>query len=477
MESPTIILTTPFGAVRGLQRDDVAVFKGIRYATAERFLPPQPITSWDGELDATAYGPQAPQLVGMMERALGGSSLPSSEDCLSLNVFTPADATTTPGAPRPVLVWIHGGAFTTGTGAMPWYDGSELVRRGDVVVVTINYRLGALGFSGRTNCGLADQVCALEWVQQMIGSFGGDPGNVTIFGESAGGSSVVALMAVPSAAPLFHRAFAMSPSIGQLRSGERADEALADLLAEAGVDSLDELSGVPVERVLAAQDALLKRNPGAGLTDFSPCDGTDLVPDPILPAAAASTVPLVVGTTRDEMLLFTTFDPAMADLDEARLETLVSARLGERTELALDRYRAARPGASLVGLFGAVQTDVAFRVPARRLAEERIAAGNTTWMYWFTWASPAFHGRLGSCHAMDIPFGFHNLDRKGVPQFTGDGDDRVPVADAYSGAVLDLARTGAVAWPAYDTTTRSTMVFDVVSHVVDDPEAAIRELW
>jgi para-nitrobenzyl esterase len=177
------------------------------------------------------------------------------------------------------------------------------------------------------------------------------------------------------------------------------------------------------------------------------------------------------------MLLFTTFDPALADLDEARLETLVAARLGERTELALDRYRAARPGASLVGLFGAVQTDVAFRVPARRLAEDRLAAGNDTWMYWFTWASPAFHGRLGSCHAMDIPFGFHNLDRKGVAQFTGDGDDRVPVADAYSGAVLDLARTGAVAWPTYDTTARSTMVFDVASHVVDDPESAIRELW
>ncbi|MEY4229656.1 MAG: hypothetical protein RLZZ362_505, partial [Actinomycetota bacterium] len=220
MESPTIILTTPFGAVRGLRRDDVCVFKGIRYATAERFRPPQPVTSWDGELDATAYGPQAPQLVGMMERALGGSSLPSSEDCLSLSVFTPGDATTSPGTARPVLVWIHGGAFTTGTGSMPWYDGSELVRRGDVVVVTINYRLGALGFSGRTNCGLADQVCALEWVQRMIASFGGDPGNVTIFGESAGGSSVVALMAVPSAAPLFHQAFAMSPSIGQLRSGE-----------------------------------------------------------------------------------------------------------------------------------------------------------------------------------------------------------------------------------------------------------------
>lgn len=473
MESPTITVTTPFGAVRGLQRDDVAVFKGIRYATAERFRPPQPITSWEGELDATAYGPQAPQLVGMMERALGGSSLPSSEDCLTVNVFSPA----ADGAARPVLVWIHGGAFTTGTGAMPWYDGGELVRRGDVVVVTINYRLGALGFSGRTNCGLADQVCALEWVQRMIGSFGGDPGNVTIFGESAGGSSVVALMAVPAAASLFHRAFAMSPSIGQLRTGERADEALADLLTEAGVGSLDELATVPLERVLAAQDALLKRSPGAGLTDFSPSEDSELVPTPLLPAAAANPVPLVIGTTRDEMLLFTTFDPALAELDEDRLRSLVAARLGERTELALERYRSARPDASLVGLFGAVQTDVAFRVPARRLAEERAAADNATWMYWFTWASPAFHGRLGSCHAMDIPFAFHNLHRKGVPQFTGDGPDRVPVADAYSTAVLELARSGSAGWPAYDTRRRATMVFDVNSRVVDDPEAEIRELW
>ncbi|MEX0848199.1 MAG: carboxylesterase family protein [Ilumatobacteraceae bacterium] len=474
MESSTITVTTSFGAVRGLQRDDIAVFKGIRYASAERFGLPSPITSWEGEFDATSYGPQAPQLVGMMERALGGSSLPSSEDCLTLNVFTPS---VEGGPARPVLVWIHGGAFTTGTGAMPWYDGSQLVRRGDVVVVTINYRLGALGFSGRTNCGLADQVCALQWVQQMIGSFGGDPHDVTIFGESAGGSSVVALMAAPTAAPLFHRAFAMSPSIGQLRSGERADEALAELLAEAGVTTLAELADLPTEQVLAAQDAMLKRNPGAGLTDFSPCEGSDLIPAPLLAAAAANPVPLVIGTTRDEMLLFTTFDPALADLDEARLEALVAARLGERTQVALERYRTVRPDASLVGLFGAVQTDVAFRVPARRLADERVNAGNPTWMYWFTWASPAFHGRLGSCHAMDIPFAFHNLDRKGVPQFTGDGDDRIPVADAYSGAVLGLARSGAAPWPAYDTTTRSTMVFDVSSGVVDDPEPEIRELW
>ncbi len=470
---PTLLVDTPLGAVRGLRREGVAVFKGIRYATAERFGPPAPVAGWDGELDATTYRPQAPQLPGMLEAALGGSSLPSDEDCLSLNVFTPA----CDGAARPVLVWIHGGAFTTGTGAMPWYDGTELARRGDVVVVTLNYRLGALGFSGRSNAGLRDQVAALGWVREAIASFGGDPARVTIVGESAGGSSVVALMATPAAAGLFHGAFAMSPSITQLRSGERADEALCAFLAEAGAGSLDELRDAPLERVVEAQAAVLRRHRGAGLTDFSPCVDGDLVPRPFLEAAASCPVPLVVGTTRDEMLLFTTFDPALTGLDEQRLAELVAARLGERTDEGLARYRAARPGADPLALFGAVQTDEVFRVPARRLAAARAAQGHPTWMYWFTWASPAFHGRLGSCHAMDIPFAFHNLHRPGVSTFTGDGADRAAVADAMSAAVVATARTGRPAWPAYDERSRATMVFDVDSRVVDDPEAELRELW
>ncbi len=459
--------------MRGLARDGINVFKGIRYATAARFEPPVAVTGWDGELDATVYGPQCPQLFGMLEQALGGSSLPADEDCLRLSVFSPG----CDDAHRPVIVWVHGGAFTTGTGSMPWYDGSQLARRGDVVVVTINYRLGALGFSGRTNAGLRDQIVALQWVQAQIAAFGGDPGNVTLAGESAGGSSLIALMAVPAAVGLFHRAFAMSPSIGQLRSGERADEALAEYLGTAGAESLDDLRNAPIERLLEAQGDMLRRHAGAGLTDFSPCDDGEFVPEPILDAAARHPGQLVIGTTRDEMQLFTTFNPSFSDFDDERLSTLLHERFGARADVARKRYVAARPGASPVQLASAVQTDEAFRVPARKLAESRLRAGTPSWMYWFTWSSPAFHGRLGSCHAMDIPFVFHNLDRKGVAQFTGEGADRVPVADAYSDALLRLARSGDPGWDRYETEHRSTRVFDVTSPMVTDPEADIRELW
>jgi para-nitrobenzyl esterase len=468
----TCVTDTPFGRARGLQRGDISVFKGIRYATAERFQPPTLVTEWDGELDATSYTAQAPQLFGLLEKALGASSIPAAEDCLSLNVFTPG----CDGRRRPVMVWIHGGAFTTGGGAMPWYDGSQLARRGDMVVVTINYRLGALGFSGRTNAGLRDQVAALEWVHHAIAAFGGDPSDVTIMGESAGGSSVVALLAVPSAAGLFHKAFAMSPSINQLRSGERADEALAEYLGRVGVQTIDDLRDLSIDPLLAAQ-ALILRNVSAGFTGFSPCADGSFVPEPILSAAARNPVPLVLGTTRDEMNLFSAFNPAMAQLSDSATLQHFARTFGEGAPMALERYRRARPGATNGQLVSAFQTDEIFRAPAWRLAEARVADDLPTWMYWFTWATPAFGGILGSCHAVDIPFAFHNLHRPGVEQFTGASPERESVADAYSSAVVGLVRGAEPGWPRYDLTSRPTMRIDVESAVVEDPESDLRDLW
>ncbi len=468
-------MSTPFGSIVGLQRGPISVFKGIRFATAERFAAPVPTGAWSGDLDATQYGAQAPQLVGMLERALGASKLPMGEDCLFLNVFTPG----CDDRKRPVLVWIHGGAYTTGTGAMPWYDGSALCTMGDVVVVTVNYRLGAFGFAGTSNNGLRDQVEALRWVHQAIASFGGDPTDVTVFGESAGGSAVIALMAVPEAKDLFHRVLAMSPSINQLRSGARAEEALGELLHAAGVDSLDGLRDTPIDDVLAAQSELL-RDLGAGFTGFSPCDDGSFVPAPILEAAAADPRPLVLGTTRDEMSLFTAFNPALAELDEETLTRPFVRRFGEAAPAAVAAYEAARPESSFVQLASAMQTDEVFRVPARKLAEARSDTGLPTWMYWFTWATPAFGGRLGSCHALDIPFAFHNLQRTGVEAMTGDGADRTAVADTFSSAVLSFARTGEPGWPQYDAGAdgaRATMQIDAASRVVDDPEPGLRQLW
>ncbi len=469
---PSVTANTPYGMLRGIRRGATQVFKGIPYARAGRFERPVPVTGWAGELDATSYRAQCPQLIGMVEQALGASSVPMDEDCLHLNVFTPA----CDDGRRPVLVWLHGGAFTSGSGSMPWYDGSSLCRRGDVVVVTLNYRLGALGFAGPDNLGTRDQIAALQWVSEQIGSFGGDPANVTIFGESAGGSAVVSLMAVPSAAGLFARGIALSPSITQLRSRARADEALAELCGAADVATAQELRVLPLAALLDAQ-AVLLRDVGAGFTGFSPCADGELIPDTIVDAAAANAIPLLIGTTRDEMSLFSAFNPALSELDDDSTRALFARRFGEGAGTALAAYREARPGAAARQLVAAMQTDETFRVPARRLAEQRVASGNVTWMYWFTWPTPAFGGVLGSCHAVDIPFAFDNLDRPGVAEFTGTDDTRQAVADAYSNAVLAFARRADPGWAAYDIHRRATWRVDVTPAVLDDPEPSLRTLW
>jgi para-nitrobenzyl esterase len=463
---------TPFGTARGLDRGGTTVFKGIRYATSERFEQPRVVTEWQGETDASTYQAQCFQTPGVMERTLGASSLPMSEDCLFLNVYTPR----CDDARRPVLVWIHGGAFVNGSGATPWYDGSALATRADVVVVTINYRLGAFGYLGDLNLGTYDQIAALRWVHETIASFGGDPENVTIVGESAGGSAVVALLATPSATGLFHRAWAMSPSIGQLRNAERGAQTEAQFLDAAGVATREQAATLSAQAVLDAQQVLLL-DVGAGFSGFSPTSGTELIPQAIRVAAAANTTPVVIGTTRDEMQLFSTFNPANASLDDDGLKHHFERRFGDRATDAIARYRRHRPGVTNGALASAMQTDETFRVPARQLAQLRSELGSTTWMYWFTWASTAFGGALGSCHALDIPFAFHNLHRKGVDAFTGIGADRANVADAFSDALTSFARCGKATWPEYNAVDRSTLRIDATTDVVDDPEHSLRELW
>ena len=407
-----------------------------------------------------------------MERLLGGSRLPASEQCHHLNVFTPA----CDDARRPVLVWMHGGGFVTGSGATPWYHGASLAALGDVVVVTVNYRLGAFGFTGGSNHGIADQVAALAWVREAIASFGGDPDNVTIFGESAGGASVVALLAAPSARDLFHRAVALSPSLTQIRSSARADAATAELLAAAGATSIDDLRGYSTDDLLAAQAAVLANTKGA-LTAFAPTSGGDLLPGDVLEQAANDPRPLVIGTTRDEMHLFNALDPSHVGLDDSGMRTAFARRFPGRVDAAIDAYRAERPDHSPGQLVSAVQTDETFRVPARRLSEARVTNGNATWMYWFTWPTPAFGGILGACHALDVPFVFHNLDRPGVQAFTGDGGDRIRVADEVAGAVLRFASDGKPGWDAYELGDRTTRRFDAESDTLLDPEPSLRELW
>jgi para-nitrobenzyl esterase len=466
---------TSLGDVRGIDRDGIAVFRGITYATAERFGAPEPITEpIPGGIDADAWGPQALQVPGVMERMLGQSSQPTAEDCLSLNVFTPG----TVGA-RPVLVWVHGGAFTNGAGSVPWYEGSRLARRGDVVVVTINYRLGVFGFRGTDNLGIRDQLAALEWVQRHISAFGGDPRRVTVFGESAGGASVVALMATERSRGLFARAVAMSPSIPQLRSRNRAAEALGRVLAAAGAGHPDDLVSMSTDALLAAQAAVLADG-GDALTAFSPAVDGDLYASDIADLAAADPRPLLLGTNRDEMHLWTAFDSSLTALDDEGALGLFERALGGLAPEALDAYRRHRPDHRPGQLVSALRTDAVFRVPARRLADARRAAGSSTHLYWFTFPTPAFGGVLGACHALDIPFAFDNLDRKGVEMFTGDSPDRAALADRFSGVLVDWAHGRSPGWDPHGG-SRPVQVLDVDAVIGDDvlldPESDLRELW
>ncbi|MGI9645495.1 MAG: carboxylesterase/lipase family protein [Ilumatobacteraceae bacterium] len=471
-DSPSLVVSCPTGALTGLDRGPTKVFKGIRFARANRFEAPEDVEAWDGVLDATTFRAQSPQVHGVLEQMLGSSSIPTDEDCLHLNVYTPG----CDDRRRPVLVWVHGGAYVTGGGAMPWYDGSRLAERGDVVVVTLNYRLGALGFLGVRNSGTLDQVSALRWVARNIAAFGGDPDDVTVFGESAGGSAVIALMAVPSADELFHRALAMSPSILQLRHAGHAAKYEADLLEHLDHTSVEELHAVPVDDLLHAQSKILVAAT-AGLKCFAPTEGTDTVPGEILDVAARDPRPLVIGSTRDEMNLFSVFDPSRSGFTDERLQREFELRFGSDALEAIEQYRAHRPGLDANMLTSAMQTDEVFRWPAWALAADRAERGVPTWMYHFDWATPVFGGGLGSCHGVDIPFAFDNLHRPGVDLFTGTGGERQAVADQFAGAVLSFATTSDPGWTPYDTTRRATQRIGPEPGLVADPEPKLRELW
>ena len=466
--------TVSGGELLGLDRDGVQVFKGITYARAERFRAASPNhESWSGQRDATAYGPQSLQVPGTMELLLGESSQPTSEDCLTLNVFRPESA-----GPHPVLVWIHGGAFTNGAGSVPWYDGTRLARDRQLVVVTINYRLGAFGFLGDLNLGIGDQLESLRWVQREISAFGGDPTRVTIMGESAGGSSVVALMAAPETVGLFHAAIALSPSIPQIRNQQRSAETVAELLDAARVGHLDDLAGMSAPDLLEAQGTVLGATSDA-LSAFSPTAGGQHLPASVLDAAAADPRPLMIGTTRDEMHLFTAFDPQVAQMDLAALEGRFSS-LWQDPNAAIAEYQRHRADHSPGQIYSAMRTDAVFRRPAHNLADARRALGHETFMYWFTFSTPVFGGVLGSCHALDIPFALNNLDRTGVSLFTGDDPKRVDLAEVFSTAVANFTNSHDPGWTSWDE-QRSVQLLDLttsVGHdVIADPEVAIRDLW
>ena len=500
------IVETRYGKVEGTSHAGVHAFKGIPFAappTAERrWRAPEPPLPWPGVYAATEWGKQAWQPAvedaGMMSFVFNARNAAyRDEDCLQLNVFTPGiDA-----AKRPVLVWIHGGGFAGGTGGTPIYDGTTLARRGESVVVTINYRVGPLGFlhlneltGGRIpasgNEGLLDQVEALRWIRDNIAAFGGDSNNVTIFGESAGGMSIGALLACAPARGLFHRAILISGAASTANPLDRAVEAAEGLLQRLGLSARDD-----VDKLLALDPATLTdaargyRAAGGGMT-FQPCiDGTLLAELPLaaIRQGSADGIPVLVGTQRDEWRGFAMTNPLTANLDESGLMAAVSQHV-EDAQSVVDGYRRIRRrrGAATdpVSLFAAIETDRKMRMPAIDLAEALAERGESAHHYIFAGESPWDGGVLGSPHAIIIGFvfGTHAFSDASAA-FFGKGESADALSTNLQDAFIAFAesgnpRTAALAdWTAYNPATRSTAIFGDPVSVASAPYEEERALW
>ncbi len=485
------------GALRGTITAGVAAFLGIPYAAppfgANRMRPPQPVQPWDGERDATAFGPTVPKGdYPPPYQLLFPEVVIAGQDCLNLNVWTPD-----PGASGlPVLVWIHGGSFMNGSGSVGEYDGAAFARDG-VVCVTINYRLAAEGFlftgDDAANLGLLDQLAALRWVQANIAAFGGDPGRVTVAGESAGAMSVTTLLSMPLSAGLFRQAIAQSGAGAHTLTQEVA-RAVAGFLADSlGVPSdRESIAAVPLERLVQAASDLVvevQTNPdpakwgglALSLLPFAPAvDGSVLPAAPLalLGAGQGGDVPLLIGSNRDEARLFLVAPGAIDLIDDPTLGAVVAGYGLSGDGLAV--YRANRPAASPGDLAAAVVSDWFFRVPGIRVAEARAGAGPAasapTWMYRFDWPEPGENHGFGSAHAVEIPYVFDTIARPGLPPQMWPSPSRA-VADSTHRVWVDFITSGDPGWAPYDLSRRTTGLLSETVTAADDPAGDERALW
>jgi len=486
------IIQTTGGRVHGSAENGLSVYRGIPYAAAPvgelRFRVTQPHPGWSDVLDCESFGAIAPQIPNeALEAVVGGAPQEQSEDCLFLNVWTPG----TDDAARPVLVWIHGGAFTIGSGSEGLYNGAMLAERGDVVVVTINYRLGALGFLHlpsleESNFGMRDQVAALRWVRDNIASFGGDPGNITIFGESAGGMSVGSLMGSPEAQGLFHKAI---PQSGAGHHGIYDEQAVANAQSFCellGVDPNDAeaLRAAAVADIIEAQGQLetkMLEVVGAGGEAEMPFRPvvygeflTEMPIDAVRDGAAAG-VAALIGCLDEENKLFSAMMPGDPPNEEDAV-AIMSAMHPDGRHL-YDIYRAVREarGEAITPfeIHTAAGGDKLFRVPAQRLLDAQSQHSDQVWAYLFDWQSPlpTPHGPLGACHALDIPFVFGT--HKPAAMFAGEGVAANALAELTMDTWIAFARSGDpstdnLSWPRWDTDTRQTVVLGESARVEDD---------
>lgn len=489
-----VVAQTATGRVRGVTVDGIHTFKGIPYGGntggKRRFLPPTKPSAWSGVRDALDWGHIAPQPVsaGRIDyvRLIGWLDQPGgqSEDCLVLNVWTPNMK-----GKLPVLVSFHGGGFTSGSSGARGFHGQGLAKFGNAVVVTINHRLGCLGylhladvgtppeFATSGTVGMQDCVQSLAWVRDNIASFGGDPGSVMIFGQSGGGAKVTALLSMPSAKGLFHRAAIQSGSALRLTPRENAARSAERMLAQIGIDKsrVLELQDVPMEMMVAAQAALGSQTPPVG---FAPAvDGT-VIPrhpwDPTAPEVSAD-VPIIVSTTLDDAALARTD----FSLDEAGLQAQVKTLAPNNVEGVIRAYRNAYPKANPFLLLCRMLTDRGGRRAAIAMAERKAALKKApAYLYRLDWPSPAMGGKFGAVHGIDVALSFHLID-----EFTGTGPEARALADKLAGAWVAFAKTGnpnipsLPQWPAYSAENRATMILDSTCRVENDPERELLKLW
>jgi para-nitrobenzyl esterase len=492
-----LTVKTGCGELEGLFERGLYIFKGVPYAAPPvgdlRWLPPQPAKPWQGVRQANEFGPVAPQNA-MTLPGLSGRPESQSEDCLFLNVFSPG----LDDMKRPVMVWIHGGAFCMGSGSEQSYSTGSLSVNGDIVLVTINYRLGALGFlnlkeltNGKIpatgNEGLQDQVAALRWVKENIGFFGGDPDNVTVFGESAGAMSIGCLLNLPEARGLFHKAILESPVGEMARPLEMSVEIAGELLRTLNLRSHDiaALRSLPLEKMLRAQQIVAAKTGQGGAPVIPVADGVVMPGMPLasLEAGRGFRVPTLVGSNLEEDKLFSMMNPKVYGIDEEGLRKTAARFVAARDAGKLiETYRAARAGrgepVTPFEIYSALSTDVMFRKTAIRIASAQCQHAAGGYNYLFCWKSPAAGGRLGACHALEVGFVFGNYNAA----FGGSGPAADKLSREMQDAWLSFARTGNPGckslgdWPQY-CDGRASMIFDGNSRVEKAAYEEERHVW
>jgi para-nitrobenzyl esterase len=485
-----IIVEVECGKVKGYTENDLHIFKGIPYAEPPvgdlRFSPPQAKKPWDGVLETTEFGPCAFQGYTALE-GVTGKLQPESEDCLTLNIWTPG----IDDKKRPVMFWIHGGGFLFGGSKSPAYDGSNLAKRGDVVIVTINYRLGAFGYlfiPGITaNVGQLDQVLALKWVYDNIAKFGGDPSNITIFGESAGAYSVISLLAMPAAKGLFSRVIAESMPFIDPKVTKKPTKQLMRALG-VKIGDIDTLRKMTPEEIIKAQNEVTKQN-GLAFRPIIYGDAFPTHPLTIIKEGKCKDVDLMMGTNLNEAKLFTSLDPNLRDINDDKAILFYLGAMGINSENAqniINTYREAREGIlsnEPKELLDAIATDLMFRAATLQILEAQSKFQQNTYNYLFTWQTSIYDGMFGSCHALELPFVFNSFKDPGMKALVGNASNTENLCERMMDAWLSFARDGnpnhdrIPHWPTYEEKNRSTLVLGNEIKIANSLFDKERKVW